>query len=227
MPNPEKKLARLAGRTSREAWAELQRRKNEPRFDQILAHLESVDGTLHLSDVRHAVELAAGGSVQERDRFLERIASRYGPVVPALQEVLDAAISAQGADKGDLQLVDEDGALRILVQRGFARDFLEHFACVRPDGSSICARSFAAGSALVIRDVHEDPAFAPHLAIAKSAGFRAVQSIPLLSPSGAAIGMLSVHFRSPLPSSDWRMQSLQESAIRAAAVLSKAGGPRQ
>lgn len=222
MTTPEKRLARLSGRTSREAWAELQRRKSEPRLDKILAHLERVDGTLRLSDVERAVQHAAEGDRERSPGFTEGLASPPVPIIQALHEALDAAIAAQGADKGTIQIVDQDGALRIVVQRGFGQDFLQHFACVRADGSSVCARSFRAGSALVILDVNEDPVFAPHLAVAKSSGFRAVQSIPLLSRAGSVIGMLSVHYASPLRSADWRMQSLQESATRASAVLSSA-----
>ncbi|HEX5612219.1 MAG TPA: GAF domain-containing protein [Burkholderiales bacterium] len=131
-------------------------------------------------------------------------------------------MAAQGADKGTIQMVDPHDALRIVAQRGFGREFLDHFACVRVDGSSVCARSLRSGSPLVILDVFEDPVFAPHLEVARRSGFRAVQSIPLLSRWGSVIGMLSVHYESPLRSSDWRMQSLQESARRAALVLESA-----
>jgi len=226
MPNAEKKFARLSGRTTREAWAELQRRQGEPHFDAILAHLEKADGTLRLSDVERAVEIAAGENRHKDYRFVAAVAPLPAPVVQALQQALDASIAAQGASKGNIQLLDRDGVLRIVVQRGLGQDFLEHFECVRADGSSVCARSFRSGSPLVIRDVYEDPAFAPHLAVAKSSGFRAVQSIPLLSRAGGVIGMLSVHFESPLPSADWRMQSLHASATRASAVLADADAAR-
>ncbi|MGQ0522936.1 MAG: GAF domain-containing protein [Betaproteobacteria bacterium] len=214
----EKRLVHLCGRASLEAWMLLQRLKNHPRFDRLLALLDTVGGTLQETDIekalRRVVDAAEEGSAT--DMF-----SRLSPqIVRALQEALDAAISLQGADKGNIQLVDSSGALRIVAQRGFERDFLEHFACVRLDGYSICARSFRTASPLVITDVNEDAAFAPDIAIAKSAGFRGVQSIPLVNSSGSVIGMLSVHYRSPLPTTQWRIESLHESAIRIATLLS-------
>jgi hypothetical protein len=216
---PEKKFARLSGRASRQAWEELQRLRSTTRFDQILAYLDTVDGTLRLSDVERAATLAAEGHRSNSEGFIPGVGSLSSALIQALHEALDAAIAAQRADKGNMQVLDRHGALRIVAHRGFGRDFLDHFAYVRVDGSSACARSFRSGSPLVISDVFEDPAFAPHLEVAKSSGFRAVQSIPLLSRSGSVIGMLSVHYESPLQSSDWRMQSLQESALRAALVL--------
>lgn len=216
MTDAEKRIARLCGRASREAWIELQRLKTHPRFDELLAHLETVDGTLHDTDIEQAVRRIVD---MHEDYSFSSLHSLSPQIVQALHESLDAAIELQGADMGNIQIVDNTGALRIVAQRGFQRDFLEYFACVRLDGSSVCARSFRAASPVVIRDVHEDAAFTPHLAVAKSAGFRAVQTIPLVNSSGTVIGMLSVHFKSPLPSSDWRMHSLHESAVRASAVL--------
>jgi signal transduction histidine kinase len=52
-------------------------------------------------------------------------------------------------------------------------------------------------SFFIIEDVLIDPDFAPHRAIATSAGYRAVQSTPLFSRSGEPLGMVSTHFRRP------------------------------
>lgn len=45
----------------------------------------------------------------------------------------------------------------------------------------------------MIKDVEADPAYAPLRAIARAAGYRAVQSTPLVGPDGAILGMLSTH----------------------------------
>lgn len=218
----EKRIARLCGRASREAWIELQRLKTHPRFDELLAHLEAVDGTLHDTDIEQAVRRI----VDEHEYSFGSIHALSPQIVQALHESLDAAIELQGANMGNIQIVDNTGALRIVAQRGLHRDFLEYFACVRLDGSSVCARSFRAASPVVIADVHTDATFAPHLAIAKSAGFRAVQTIPLVNSSGSVVGMLSVHFKSSLQAADWRMHSLHKSAVRASAVLNSIGARR-
>jgi hypothetical protein len=220
MPTDQKKLTRLCGRTSQTAWSTLQQLRDHPGFDQLLAHLEKVDGTLHVTDIGRALRHIAGGEGEKYDQSNDFVHSISPQVVQELQACLDAAIASQGADLGNIQLLDATGALRIVVHNGFQKDFLDYFASVRLDGCSVCARAFRAGSPLVVLDVYHDPAFEPHLAIAKSAGFRGVQSIPISDAGGTVIGMLSVHFRSPLQTIDWRIEALRLSAARAAAVLS-------
>lgn len=56
MPSVEKRLARLSGRTSREAWIELQRLKQHANFYELLEHLEKKDGALLIRDVERAVK---------------------------------------------------------------------------------------------------------------------------------------------------------------------------
>jgi PAS domain S-box-containing protein len=112
-----------------------------------------------------------------------------------LAEVLDATIALHGADFGNAQLFDpETGALEIVAQRGFEKEFLDHFKEVR-DENSACGRAWASGQRVVIEDVQADPGFEPHRRIAASAGVRAVQSTPLISRGGELWGMLSTHFR--------------------------------
>jgi PAS domain S-box-containing protein len=50
---------------------------------------------------------------------------------------------------------------------------------------------------VIIEDVQTDPDFVPHRQIAASAGYRAVQSIPLFSRNGQPLGRISAHFRKP------------------------------
>lgn len=114
-----------------------------------------------------------------------------------LEEVLDATIALQKADFGNIQLYNpETRVLEIVAQRGFQPDFLEHFNAVRDVGAA-CGRAVALRERVIIEDVETDFAFTPHRSIAASAGFRAVQSTPLLSRDGELLGMLSTHFRQP------------------------------
>jgi PAS domain S-box-containing protein len=118
------------------------------------------------------------------------------PELPQLlAEVLDATIALHGADFGNAHLFDpERGALEIVAQRGFEKQFLDHFKEVR-DETSACGRAWASGRRVVIEDVQADPGFEPHRRIAAAAGVRAVQSTPLISRGGELLGMLSTHFR--------------------------------
>jgi hypothetical protein len=115
----------------------------------------------------------------------------------SLESALEGAISLLGADFGNIQLRDPgDGALRIVEQAGFDAEFLEHFAKVADDGSA-CGRAASERAQVVIADVNEDEAFAPHRDIASASRFRAVQSTPLVDGADRLIGVLSTHFRRP------------------------------
>jgi DNA-binding response OmpR family regulator len=121
-----------------------------------------------------------------------------------LYEVLDATIELQGADFGNIQLHDrETRTLRIVAQRGFRKEFLDYFARVDAGDGSARAAALKQRSRKIIEDVNLDPDFEPHRHIAASAGFRAVQSTPLVDhSSGEPVGMLSTHFLSPGRPSD-------------------------
>lgn len=104
-----------------------------------------------------------------------------------LEEMLTATIALLGADMGNVQLLDAaDGVLRIVAQRGFDRPFLDFFREVSAPDDSACGRALRAGERQVIPDVELDAAFASLLPIARTAGFRAVQSTPLIGREGGA-----------------------------------------
>lgn len=93
----------------------------------------------------------------------------------ALEDVLENAIVTAGADFGNIQLYNGQAeALEIVAQRGFGREFLDHFRTVRVDGGSACGQAMRQGERIIIEDVERDPAFEPHRPVARAAGYRAV-----------------------------------------------------
>ena len=115
----------------------------------------------------------------------------------SLEWALEGAISLLGADFGNIQLRDSPvGPLRIVTQAGFNSEFLEHFATVSDEGSA-CGRAASQRAQVVIVDVNEDQAFAPHRHIASASRFRAVQSTPLVDGTDRLVGVVSTHFRRP------------------------------
>jgi signal transduction histidine kinase len=117
-----------------------------------------------------------------------------------LQQVVEAAISFTGADKGNLQLFDrETQALSIAAQRGFEDPFLAFFSSVDGDGAATCGKALHSGQRVLIDDVTASPVFAgqPALQVLLDAGVRAVQSTPLLSSNSVVLGMISIHFSQP------------------------------
>jgi GAF domain-containing protein len=114
-----------------------------------------------------------------------------------LPEILDTSVSLTRADFGNLQLLDPlTGMLRIVTQSGFDRRFLDHFAVV-DDARSSCGRAARERAQIVIADVDTDPDYAPHRDMAAAAGYRAVQSTPMVDYAGHLMGVVSTHFRRP------------------------------
>ncbi|MBL1256161.1 GAF domain-containing protein [Methylocystis sp. Sn-Cys] len=112
--------------------------------------------------------------------------------------MLAATIEMLAADMGNVQILQpERGILTIAVQQGFDPEFLDFFAEVSADDDSACGRALRTRERVVVADVETEPAFAPYRDIARAAGFRAVQSTPLLSHDGTPLGIISTHFRWP------------------------------
>jgi hypothetical protein len=123
-----------------------------------------------------------------------------------LYGILDAAIDAVGAEKGNIQIVDpRRGVLRIAASRGFEKPFLDFFREVRTAEASACGQAFARAKPIIVDNVRKSPIFAgtPALVILVEAGVAAVSSVPLKGRTGQIIGMLSTHFpRTHRPTED-------------------------
>ena len=145
------------------------------------------------NEARLAAEATALGRLNELSSRLWRMRSlREG-----LDEMLAATIELLGADMGNVQILNvERGVLVIAAQRGFKQDFLDFFREVSTKHDSACGRALRSGVRMVIEDVEADVPFAPLRPIARAAGYRAVQSTPLIGRDGTPLGMLSTHFRS-------------------------------
>jgi GAF domain-containing protein len=131
-----------------------------------------------------------------------------------LQSLLDLLLSRSlgvtGTVLGNVQLMDwNTGCLTIAAQRGFNDDFLNFFRTVRAEQGSACGRAIRRRSAVVVEDVLRDQEFKPYRTIALKAGFRAVQSTPLISSSGAFLGVLSTHFPARHRPCDHEMRELR------------------
>jgi GAF domain-containing protein len=138
-----------------------------------------------------------------------------------LEQLLAASLAMTGASLGNVQLIDwKTGDLSIAVQRGFDHDFLGVFRVVGARDGSACGRAVRARSPIVIEDVMRDVEFAPYRGIALASGFRAVQSTPLISGSGAFLGVVSTHFPAAHRPTDREMQALRRAGgVTANAVI--------
>lgn len=115
-----------------------------------------------------------------------------------LAHFLEQAIQFEEADMGNIQLFDpEKKVLEIVAHKGFKSDFLTHFKEVKAFDTSVCGRAMGMGAPLIVGDVTLDESFAPHRAIAQSAGFRSVKSVPIVTADHLFIGMISFHCHRP------------------------------
>lgn len=126
-----------------------------------------------------------------------RLAER-SDLAALLDEILAAVIALQHADFGNIQILDAEGKwLTIAAQKHFQSPFLEHFARISAAEGTSCGRALRTKKRVIIPDVTLDADYAPHRAAAAAAGYRAVQSTPILPRNGAVKGMLSTYFRHP------------------------------
>jgi PAS domain S-box-containing protein len=172
--------------------------------------------------IANASELVAELTAMNRLHQLSTQLLRETELQPMLEEVLNATIALQCADFGNVQLYNpRTQALEIVAQRGFRRDFLDHFSSVDESGAA-CGRALKRAERVIIEDVLTDPDFAPHRAIAASAGFRAVQSTFLFSRNGEPLGIVSTHFRQPHRPSERELRLTDLYARQAAELIERA-----
>ena len=128
-----------------------------------------------------------------------------------LEAALDAAVAATGAPMGNLQLAFPEGLRIVGVPTS---DKIAGMA-------SACAIAMKRGARFVIADVASDPIFAgkPAAAVMEQARVRAVQSTPLLSGSGALLGILSTHFDAQHVPSAQELDVIDQIARRTAVWL--------
>ncbi len=140
----------------------------------------------------------------------------------AMHEVLDATLTMMAADKGNIQLFDAaHQTLRIGAQRGFDEAFLRTFSTVDAAAESACGRALHSNARVMIPDVNLDEGYASLREVAREAGYRAVQSTPLLGRNGVPMGMLSTHWKEPTQPADSAMRMLDLYARQAAELIER------
>ena len=150
----------------------------------------------------------------------EKDIDKWSSFAAQLQGLLNAAITADGASKGNVQLFNPylDG-LQIVAHHGFDKSFLQQFGLVRWDEPTACGRAYRFGLRIVIPDISVDHFYAPYLSIARASGYRAVQSTPIVQLDGSVIGVLSTHFPHSHDWSETAQRELDHSASKVAASV--------
>jgi signal transduction histidine kinase len=140
-----------------------------------------------------------------------------------LGEILAAAREITGAEMGNIQLIGQEGALRIEVQHGFGKEFLDFFNDVHEDDAATSGEALARRERTVVEDVEKSPLFAgtAALKVLLAAGVRAMQSTPLITHAGILVGVLSTHYRRVRRPSERDLRLLDLLTRQAADLIAK------
>jgi PAS domain S-box-containing protein len=196
------------------------RKKAEAELQRALAELHAREEQLRESQLQLALEVE---SMRRLHELVNRLLS-CDDLQTALEEVLDAALALMEAELGNVRLLDPvPRELRIVAQRGFGPGFLDPLSSVSVDSSEVCARAAKQRKRVIVEDVQTDPQFASHQAVAAAAGYRGVQSTPIMSRTGELLGVLSTHFRDPQRPSERALRMIDLYARQAAEVLEHMG----
>ena len=165
--------------------------------------------------VKNEEQLTADLSALTRMHALSTRVLEAEGIESMMQEIMDAAVAVVGADKGTLQLLEDD-SLRIVVHHGHQQPFLEFFAAAE-NVASACDEATRQGRRVIVEDVNTSPLFAGTASgeVLREAGVRAVQSTPLMSRNGKLLGILTTHWGEPhVPDEHdlWRLDLLARQA---------------
>ena len=152
-----------------------------------------------------------------------RCAKEGDDVAGCLKEILNVAIEISTADKGHIQLRDQDsGQLTFAAQSGFDESFRDFFTNSR-DGNSAWGMAMESHQRVVVEDITESEIYAgkPSLSMMLHADVRAVQSVPLLSSSGNLLGTISTHFSEPHRPSEQELRLMDLLARQTADYLER------
>jgi GAF domain-containing protein len=111
----------------------------------------------------------------------------------AITRILMDVVALHGAEFGNIQLPVGDSLLLVDEVR-LEASFLLAFREVRNTDGCACGRAWQAGEAIIIPDVESDDAYEPFREIAREAGYRSVQSTPLVTSDRICLGMVSTLF---------------------------------
>ncbi|GGY18615.1 hypothetical protein GCM10010358_82230 [Streptomyces minutiscleroticus] len=128
-----------------------------------------------------------------------RMRRAHHPDQHLLHQALGMALRLTDAPLGNAQIWDAPTqALRIAVQHGFPRDFLTFFETVTGRDSA-CGTAAFDRSPVFVEEVAAHPAFTntPAAGVLDDVPVRAVTSLPITTPAGDLIGIVSVHHHRP------------------------------
>lgn len=155
---------------------------------------------------------------------LSRLLADTMELSPALRAILETVVDIHGADYGLISLYDPaSGFLHSNASIGFDSAALNVLGKVLPGpDAGACGTAFITRERAVVTDTETDPRFEKYREAARTTGFRAVHSTPILTRSGDILGVLSVYFRESRQPSQREMQLADMCALHAADAIEAA-----
>lgn len=160
-------------------------------------------------------------------RRLQDISTRLiseGDVNALYHQLLDAAIDLMHSDMASMQMLyPERSELRLIAWKGFAASSAAYWEWVGAGSGSTCGEALRTRGRVIVSDI-ETCAFVGgrDLEEYRASGLRAVQSTPLVSRSGQALGMISTHWRAPHRPSEHELRLFDVLARQAADLIERA-----
>ena len=140
------------------------------------------------------------------------------------EHILDTAVAILHSDFASIQMFYPErgtaGELRLLGHRGFNAEAAKRWEWVQPSTRTTCGEALRSRQRVVVSDVRncDFMAGSEDLEGYLGAGIHAVQTTPLVSRSGALLGMVSTHWREPHELSATELRAL-DVLVRMAADL--------
>ena len=139
------------------------------------------------------------------------------------ESIVDTAVQIMRSDFGSLQVLDpgrgSSGELELLAHRGFSAEAAASWKWVGTDTPSACGAALRAGTRVIVPDV--DQCSEMDSTAYRKAGIRAAQSTPLVSRSGAILGMISTHWGAPHKPPERELQLFDILARQAADLIER------
>ena len=169
----------------------------ESLLRQRTRELEASNAALRESELWFAKELDTAERLQQVATQLITIQGTEA----LLEQILDAAIAIMHSDFASIQILHPEsgtnGALQLVGHRGLNAATAKGSEWIYPDMHTACAEVLRTGQRVAIPDVRNSTFVSLNVDEFLGAGIYAVQSTPLVSRSGAFLGVVSTHWREP------------------------------
>ena len=185
-----------------------------------MSELEGID------QIDQPILPADGDAVQSLQYVATRLIVAHGTEA-LYDEILDAALAIVHADLASIQMARPDqgapGELKLLGHRGFSAQAAKRWEWVGPNSRTTCGQALRTGRKVVVPDIRlcDFLAGSEDLAAMLDAGIHAAQTLPLISRSGALLGMLTTYWRQPHELSPNELRSLDVLARMAADLIER------